>query len=70
MSKTAVSDVGEGAGDRRPVKMWLPKPPPCAREVLIMRKVQVGWDGTPLLHEVDVRLEIGMRLVCFHLYLG
>lgn len=30
-----------------------------------MRKVQVGWDGTPLLHEVDVRLVLGMRLVFF-----
>ncbi|KAG0612189.1 hypothetical protein M758_6G009100 [Ceratodon purpureus] len=57
-------DSGPGTGDRRTVKMYFPKAPPCQREALRMKKVEIGWDeSAPMLHNVDIKLEIGMRLV-------
>ena len=46
------------------MKMYFPKAPPCQREALRMKKVEIGWDeSAPMLHNVDIKLEIGMRLV-------
>lgn len=57
-------DSGPGTGDRRTVKMYFPKASPCAREALRMKKVDIGWDSSaPILYNVDIKLEIGMRLV-------
>lgn len=57
-------DSGPGTEHRRTVKMYFPKAPPCQREALKMKKVEIGWDeSAPMLHAVDVKLEIDMRLV-------
>lgn len=51
-------------GDRRIAVVKLPPTPVCAREVLILRKGVIGWEGSsPLLQNVDLKLETGMRLM-------
>eukprot|EP00271_Cylindrocystis_brebissonii_P007267 TRINITY_DN20585_c0_g1_i1.p1 TRINITY_DN20585_c0_g1~~TRINITY_DN20585_c0_g1_i1.p1 ORF type:complete len:605 (-),score=139.72 TRINITY_DN20585_c0_g1_i1:158-1972(-) len=58
------SGANASAGDRRKTVVKLPPPPACAREVLILRKGAVGWEGGPtLIRDVELKLEVGMRMV-------
>lgn len=61
-------DLGLGIGDRCIVKMYFLKVLFCVREVLCMKKVDIGWDLSVLiLYNVDIKFEIGMWLVIFGL---
>jgi len=53
-----------GGGDRTKASMRFPKPPPCHREVIVMKNASVGWDNTPLLASLNLTIEKGMRVLC------
>ncbi|KAL2653884.1 hypothetical protein R1flu_022012 [Riccia fluitans] len=56
--------MGDAGGDKSHISVKLPKPPPCAREVLILKNAAVGYDNCePLLENLNIKLESGMRLV-------
>ncbi|KAL3685846.1 hypothetical protein R1sor_003868 [Riccia sorocarpa] len=56
--------MGDAGGDKSRISVKLPKPPPCAREVISLKKAAVGYDNCePLLQNVNMKLETGMRLV-------
>ena len=46
------------------VRLRLPAPPPCHQEVLLARKLAVGWGGSPpLMSGVDITVERGQRFL-------
>eukprot|EP00850_Spirogloea_muscicola_P013762 SM000095S24976 [mRNA] locus=s95:208027:212058:+ [translate_table: standard] len=64
MPREVVAGMADAAGERRSVSVKLPPAPACAREVLTLKKAAVGWAaGQALLRNVNLNLEMGMRLV-------
>ncbi|CAM6103536.1 unnamed protein product [Calypogeia fissa] len=60
----SLTGMGEAGGDKSHISVKLPKPPPCSREALILKKAAIGWDGcAPLMENVNMCLTTGMRLV-------
>ncbi|CAM6113173.1 unnamed protein product [Calypogeia fissa] len=60
----SLTGMGEAGGDKSHISVKVPKPPPCSREALTLKKAAIGWDGcAPLMENVNICLTTGMRLV-------
>ncbi len=58
-----VAAAASGGGDRTKSSMRFPAPPPCHRELVILKDAAVGWGGTPLLSSMNLTIEKGQRIL-------
>lgn len=54
---------GAGGGDATKSRMYFPTPPPCHREVIILKDAKVGWSGKELLSKLTLTVEKGQRIL-------
>ena len=52
-----------GGGDRTKSSMRFLPPPPCHREMIVLKGAIVGWADKPLLSSVNLTVEKGQRIL-------